>query len=889
MAKRPIVPFAVLILITAASLGVLAANPLSFDMDEGSFMPDNEMTRASAIISASFTSSASVMSMVDGRTTGGDIFTKDMFLSILQYEQMLYDLEYTGADGSTENPYNMMAGFRIVSPVSAVASTFTGPELLSADDAAIKKRAFDVFTGAFPILGGGEIYLSLLTNDFVIDPVAETVTASGCIISMMITDAGVELIQDGELGFERDVIGAAKAFNSVFLNNPRVIAVGMETMMKDIGSMAQDDISMLLPIALAVIFILLFLLYRDVPDTLVALLGLLIAIVWTFGISTVMGIGMSTIAIAVPILILALGIDYSLHLVFRYREERAARNEPKKAIGITMGSVGQALVLATATTAIAFLSYQTSALDALADFGLMCAIGIVCAFGAMMLLVPTTQVLRDRRAAKKGKDPDEAKRYKKEADPSKDTLGKVAGVGGAIAAKRPLAVLGVIALIVAMCGYSATNISYDFDMYEFIPSGTEAHDTIVYLSDNFAATTATTSVLIFGDPWNIDVIRAIEQSLYNMSGIPIRGVSYHGVGPPDSEYIGTALKSIYDMLASTPSLAPLYAVYHALYIASFDPTTGLLQPWATQPALKVLQSFIESIPDFAPLILSVVGEHNGAPITRIILKMTSDGGGSNEAILEMRDAVVAACQPLTDMGIKIVVTGQFVILAATMIEMNKSQMSALLITIALVMLILTLVMMYTHRSVFLGVMATIPTIISVIMVWGTMAALHMPLNVMTLTIASLAVGLGVTYGIHISNRYATDLRSGSMSAEDTIRKTMRETGKGVFAAALTTIAGFGVMGFSKILPLYQFGIITALAILFGYIGSIFVLPALLVLWGRYVRKKQAEPKDGHPEWNSLRDGWPEPLPKRPRMEHPEWDPLHEGWPEPRPKRPPSEK
>ncbi|MDR0198865.1 MAG: MMPL family transporter [Methanomassiliicoccaceae archaeon] len=134
-------------------------------------------------------------------------------------------------------------------------------------------------------------------------------------------------------------------------------------------------------------------------------------------------------------------------------------------------------------------------------------------------------------------------------------------------------------------------------------------------------------------------------------------------------------------------------------------------------------------------------------------------------------------------------------------------------------------------------MATIPTLVSVVMVWGTMAVLGIPLNVMTLTIASLAVGLGVTYGIHISNRYATELKRNGLSPEDAIRKTMRETGKGVFAAAITTIAGFGVMGFSKILPLYQFGIITAMAITFGYIGSIFVLPSLLVIWGRHVNRK----------------------------------------------------
>jgi predicted RND superfamily exporter protein len=198
---------------------------------------------------------------------------------------------------------------------------------------------------------------------------------------------------------------------------------------------------------------------------------------------------------------------------------------------------------------------------------------------------------------------------------------------------------------------------------------------------------------------------------------------------------------------------------------------------------------------------------------------------------------------LDDVG-EHVTTGRLIIMAATMKEMNSSQMSSLFVTIAFVILILTAVMYYTHRSFLLGAMATIPTLISVVMVWGTMAAIGMPLNVMTLTIASLAVGMGVTYGIHISNRYATELIRNGLGAGDAIRKTMRETGKGVFAAVVTTVAGFGVMVFSKILPMYQFGIITALAIAFGYVGSVFVLPSMLVIWGKRAGPKLAERYSG---------------------------------------------
>ncbi|MDR0334700.1 MAG: MMPL family transporter [Methanomassiliicoccaceae archaeon] len=899
VAKRPIVPFVILIIMTAAMAGVMVVSPPSFDMDEDSFRPDNDMMRAQTIISDSFSSTASVISLADARNAGGDIFSKDMFIQVLRYEMSLAEMQFTDVNGTDPDQYySDLPMFRIISPVSAIAegvvialnitavemgdavielpklSDFSGDhhgyivakyeklieviEKLDTDYRTYKPEskltdgpvATSIFLKgvAFTVLEYEPMLESLFTSDLKRLNMGDDgglVSASGCMVYVMMMDSALEYIQDGEAGFEHDVMDVAKEFNGGNPGGLNIKAVGMESMMGEIGDMARNDIAQLLPIALIVMIVLLLIIYRDASDTLIALLGLVIAIIWTFGISSLAGVGMSTIAIAVPILILALGIDYSLHLVFRYREERSAGKSPAEAIATTMGSVGQALVLATVTTAIAFLSYLTSEMGALADFGLMCAIGIVCAFASMLLLIPTTQVLRDRRAEKKGKDPNEAKRYKRVEDESKDTLGKVAGVGGKLAAKSPWAVLGVIAVIVALCGYSATNLSYDFDMYDFIPEGTEAHDVITYLNDNYSTTTSTTSVLIFADPWDINTIRAIEDSLNNMADPQIRGIQYYSTtGPPDAEYLGTALMDLDKSLEdSLPESMMAYAPYHGAYIAAFD-ADGKLLPSATQSELDTLKDVVGIIG--AGMALSSVVPAHGEDITRIILSMTTEIEGDNDAIVGMRDAVNAVCSPLADIGAEYVVTGQYVLMAATMIEMNKSQMTSLMITIILVILILTAVMYYTHRSFLLGAMATVPTLVSVIMVWGTMAAINMPLNVMTLTIASLAVGLGVTYGIHISNRYATEVKKNGLSAEEAIRKTMRETGKGVFAAAVTTVAGFGVMGFSKILPMYQFGIITALAIGFAYIGSIFVLPSLLVIWGRRASRKadaQDSPED----------------------------------------------
>ena len=111
-----------------------------------------------------------------------------------------------------------------------------------------------------------------------------------------------------------------------------------------------------------------------------------------------------------------------------------------------------------------------------------------------------------------------------------------------------------------------------------------------------------------------------------------------------------------------------------------------------------------------------------------------------------------------------------------------------------------------------------------------------PLNVMTLTIASLTVGMGVTYGIHITHRFVEEFkRNGDI--DNAVDKAVGKTGVSLLGAAITTIIGFGIIGFSILPPIQQFGVITALAIGLSFIGAVFVLPAILVIWARQKQKK----------------------------------------------------
>lgn len=121
------------------------------------------------------------------------------------------------------------------------------------------------------------------------------------------------------------------------------------------------------------------------------------------------------------------------------------------------------------------------------------------------------------------------------------------------------------------------------------------------------------------------------------------------------------------------------------------------------------------------------------------------------------------------------------------------------------------------KSAILGVLTLIPVALCVIWILGSIYLFGIPLNVMTLSIASLTISLGVTYGIHISHRFAEEIKDKDI--DEACRNTIAHTGSALFGAATTTIAGFGLLVFALMPPLQQFGGITALTILYSFISS----------------------------------------------------------------------
>jgi predicted RND superfamily exporter protein len=126
----------------------------------------------------------------------------------------------------------------------------------------------------------------------------------------------------------------------------------------------------------------------------------------------------------------------------------------------------------------------------------------------------------------------------------------------------------------------------------------------------------------------------------------------------------------------------------------------------------------------------------------------------------------------------------------------------------------------------------VPVVAALGWILGAMYLLGIPFTTETAVIASIAIGLGADYAIHVSERFLEELgHAGGVDAA--LDATVRGTGGALLASAASTAGGFGVLVLALVPSLRRFGAVTSTAIVFAFVASVLVLPSLLSVWYRY--------------------------------------------------------
>ncbi len=175
-----------------------------------------------------------------------------------------------------------------------------------------------------------------------------------------------------------------------------VITTGTPPMRKLMNDLMKESQTFTTVVGLIGVLIVLFLYFRKPISTILPLVPVVIAVFWTGGAMGLLGIPLDMATAGIGSLLLGMGIDYGIHLMHRYNEERKKGNNIRDSIEVSVISTGSAVFATTATTIVGFLALVMAPLPMMANLGKVCAIGIFFCMIVVIILLPAMLVIEER-------------------------------------------------------------------------------------------------------------------------------------------------------------------------------------------------------------------------------------------------------------------------------------------------------------------------------------------------------------------------------------------------------------------------------------------------------------------------------------------------------------
>ncbi len=607
----------------------------------------------------------------------------------------------------------------------------------------------------------------------------------------------------------------------------------------DVDLNSEDTFKFLAVGIFGLIILVLAFSFRRLSYVLVPILTLVIATIWTIGTMYFLRLSITALMVAVIPLLIGLGVDYSVHVLRRYQEELRKGGTVAKAIRGSIINVGGAIALAMITTVIAFLSNLTSPVAPIRDFGISCAAGVFYAFLLTMTFHCSIRYLLDKRALKKhmrkpkGKHPLLIGSWHTEKDKKLGLYDRFSNIISKVVNKHPLPIATFTVLLTIGAVIAATNVESEFTMQEFLPEDWDSVQTSYLILDNFeVGSYAASYILIEGD--DLATLEALDDT---RTAVERASDDRHVVRIETSGGPRTMVESIFDL---TKIMVQRNSSIEDTFNFGSD---GYPNPNCTDADVKAYFNYLyinETVSD--PLTGQTFGER-----TRKLIHRNEEGAYPASVIRvyistftstdnrEMHEDLKEDIRGLDFGGnTDVTITGLMVLTIETVDSLQQNMINSTVIAIILAAIILIIL----YRNVLLGLMPPIPVVLCSLWIVGTMFLLTISLNILTVMVTALTIGLGIDYSIHVMERFREEREKRGKGIQQSVHTTIMSTGTALTISAVTTILGFGVLIFSPMPIAQQFGIITAITIIYSFLAAVLILPVILIAWAKRREKKE---------------------------------------------------
>ncbi|MBZ0265059.1 MMPL family transporter [bacterium] len=604
-----------------------------------------------------------------------------------------------------------------------------------------------------------------------------------------------------------------------------------------------------------------------------ALLPLGVGIVWTMAFLQLVFGGLNLFTAMIMIVLLGIGIDFSIHLISAFREEIRDGASLEDALTAMYKGSGVGVITGAITSAAAFFTLMIGETRGVIEFGAAAGSGVIFTLLAILFVLPLLLARYYRKLEKSGKLNVQQSKGKKKSIPSSPQnilstespfLGRIAAFGWRV----PIIYLLLGVLIIGFSVWATKHIGFEYDMLELEPEGLRSVELQRQIPDRFgfsdhAAWTIAESVeesrrlkKAFEDLPSVAEVTAISDFLPPSERIAqytpklkqlrtrILQENPPGWKAGDDIRLHDEFMRLWDNLDLMSNLA--YVAGLDRIVTVIDDITGTVNSkdsvyvdsTASLPSLtrilsrgidpkhtrllaeawgKRMQTNLYSMADTSP----ITQDDLPRVITGSLVPKTGDGylvhvrpreSLWSKTEMERFTAEVSAVDEQT--------TGTeqlfLVMMDATLKDGKKAALFALLV-IAIVLLI--------HFRGPFGLLAMVPLASGAFLMVGLMWLLDMKYNYMNLIAVPIILGIGIDDGIHALHRFRRELGTGA----ERVKSAFSHVGRAILLTSLTTMIGFGNVAFYEMRGMASFGIVLFMGVGACFLTTIFILPPLLRL------------------------------------------------------------
>jgi len=389
----------------------------------------------------------------------GTVFEKDFLLKVRDYVDRIGEIPDVGTINSIVSADYLDADGDAIVAAKMLPDDFTGTD---AQIAELKDK-----------LVSWDIYRhSLISDDF---------TSTEIIVPFDVEDAR---LSDNETIANqlkvRDI--AREMFNPETTN---VYVTGMPVIAATINESIFADMRLLIPLVIIVVLVIIWIPLKRLSFVAISLVAVIVAVIWAIGAMTLFGIRLSIISTMIPVILIAIGSSYGLHLIIHYFSEAPAnfaemtREEHKAFVIHTVKVLTVPVTLAALTTTASFMSFCFTPVIPIFHFGLFSSIGVVISFIASLTLVPAILIIRGPGSLQKFK-----RQVSRQSALTLNVNGKIAGVFTRIAGHSYIVIVVIIALAgLSICG--ASKIVNDNVFVEYFKPDTDINKSDKFIRDKF--------------------------------------------------------------------------------------------------------------------------------------------------------------------------------------------------------------------------------------------------------------------------------------------------------------------------------------------------------------------------------------------------------------------